>query len=158
MKPFRFPLESLRAVREHKEQAARERYAGALRACEEAATRMQTASTELSGCWARLCDQLAAGATGSDLLRTRAWCNVLELRVKERAAALAEARLVVDSRWHDLLLATRERETLERFFDRRRRAYNREVQRQEQKQLDEIAIQLVQSPAPLRFANHATAF
>jgi flagellar export protein FliJ len=157
MKPFRFPLQPLRAVREHKEQVVRERYARALRACEEAAALVQAASAELSACWTRLREQMASGATGDEMLRSRAWCNVLELRVKARAATLAEARLVVDAVWKELLLATRERKTLERFYDKRRRAYDGEVQREEQKLLDETAIQMVHFPTLLRPVNSAVA-
>ena len=69
MKAFRFSLQPLRTLREHKEEAARERYAGGLRACEEAAARVQTASIELAGWWTTLCDKLAAGVHGNELLR-----------------------------------------------------------------------------------------
>jgi flagellar export protein FliJ len=155
MKPFQFPLQPLRALREHKEAAARERYAGALRACEEAAAQVQVASTELTGCWTTLCEKLAAGVKGNDLLRARAWCNVLELRVKERAAALEKARQNVDAVWQDLMLATRERETIERFYDKRRLAYDLELQREEQKNLDELSIQFMRSPIASHLASRA---
>jgi len=150
MKPFRFPLQSVRTVREHKEQAARERYATTLRACETAAARVQAASVELTGCWATLCQKLAAGVAGDDLLRARAWCNVLELRVKERAAILEEARHAVDAVWQELMHATRDREAIDRFHGKRRRAHEREAARQDQKDLDELATQLTQFPMPLR--------
>jgi len=155
MKPFRFALQPLRAVREHKEQAARERYAAALQGCELAAARVQQAGTELSSCWVCLGEQLAEGVSGNDLLRTRAWCNVLELRLKERAAALEQARLAVDRAWQELAVATRERETLERFHDKRRRLYDLAQQREDQKALDEIAIQLSRSPLGLNAQTHA---
>jgi flagellar FliJ protein len=150
MKPFHFPLEPLRSIRQHKEQVARERYAKTLRACEEAAARVQAASVELTACWKTLCDKLAAGVSGDDLLRARAWCNVLELRVRERAAALEEARHAVDAVWEDLMVATREREGLDRLREKRRRNYDREAQREEQKNMDELALQLSQSPSALR--------
>jgi flagellar export protein FliJ len=155
MKPFQFPLQPLRSLREHKETAARERYAGALRVCEEAAARVQAASAELTGCWTTLCDKLAAGVKGNDLLRARAWCNVLELRVKERATALEKARHHVDAVWQDLMLATRERETIERFYDKRRLAYDRDLQHEEQKNLDELSIQFMRSPVAPHLAAHA---
>jgi flagellar export protein FliJ len=150
MKPFRFPLETLRTLRQHKEEEARERYAKTLRACEEAAARVQAASVELTACWKTLCDKLAAGVTGDELLRARAWCNVLELRVRERAAALEQARHAVDAVWNELMIATREREGLDRLHEKRRRTYDRDVQREEQKNLDELALQLAQSPVAVR--------
>ena len=85
-------------------------------------------------------------------MRARALCNVLELRVKERAATLEEARHAVDAVWKELMLATRDREALDRFHDKRLLAHSREVLREEQKDLDELAVQLIHSPAPLRLA------
>lgn len=150
MKPFHFPLQPLLTIRQHKEEAARERYAQTLRACEDAAARVQAASVELTACWKTLCDKLGAGVTGDELLRARAWCNVLELRVRERAAALEQARHAVDAVWQELMAATREREGLDRLHDKRQRAYDREVQHEEQKNLDELALQLTQSPVSMR--------
>src|SRR5437867_608101 len=110
MKPFRFPLQPLRAVRQHKEQLARERYVRAVRVCEEAAARAESAREELTVCWQMRSDKLEAGATGGDLVRARAWCQALEVRVKERTAALQTARQAAEAVWQELTLATRERE------------------------------------------------
>ena len=150
MKPFRFALQPILALKEQAELTARQRYAATLRACEEAAARVQQASVELTECWSGLCEKLAAGVNSSELLRARAWCNVLELRVKERAAALELARLAVDAVWQELMVATRERDGLDRLHDRRRSAYNRQVQAAEQKALDEVALQLANSPVANR--------
>ncbi len=155
MKPFRFSLQSLRVLREQKERAAQVHYTEALRACEEAAARVKSASDELSACWTTLCDKLSAGVNATDLLRTRAWCNVLELRLKERAGALEQARHMVDMVWREMMLATRDRETLDRFHDKRRRVYDREVQREDQKRLDELALRPVVSPSILSGASRA---
>jgi flagellar export protein FliJ len=154
MKPFHFSLEPLRSLRKQKEEVVRERYAQTVRACEEAAARVQAASVELTACWKTLCEKLAAGVTGDDLLRARAWCNVLELRVKERASALEQARLAVDAVWKELVVATRDRETLDKLHDKRRHAYDRELQREEQKYLDELSVQLAQSPLPFRVSSN----
>ena len=48
MKPFRFPLQSLRVLREQKEREAQQRFADAMRACEEAAFQLQEASDALA--------------------------------------------------------------------------------------------------------------
>ncbi len=155
MKPFRFSLQPMLSLKEQTEQAARERYAAALRACENAAARLQQASVELADCWTGLCQKLAAGVSGAELLRARAWCNVLETRVKECAAASERARQAAAAVWQELLAATREREGLERLRERRRASYHREAQAVEQKTLDELALQLLQSPASTRaLVNH----
>jgi flagellar export protein FliJ len=155
MKPFRFPLQPLRVIREQKERAAQQRYAGALRACEEAAARVRNTSEELNTCWATLNRELSSGVTGTQLLRTRAWCNVLELRLRERTGDLEKTRLEMDSVWQEVIRATRDRETLDRFHDKCRSAYDREMQRVEQNTLDELATQLSAVRTPMRMGAEA---
>jgi len=157
MKPFRFPLQPILSLKQQAEQSARERYAATLRACEAAAAQVQQASIELTECWTGLCQKLALGVASGELLRARAWCNVLELRVKERATALEKARHAVDAVWQELMFATREREGLDRLRDRRRAAYSRTVQAAEQKELDELALELINSPASVRVLANAAA-
>jgi len=157
MKTFRFPLQSLRVLRDQKERSAQKRYADALRACEDAAARVKTASDELSASWVTLGKELSAGVTAMELLRKRAWCNVLELRLKERTTVLEKARLSVDAVWQEMLNATRDREALDRYYKKTRRIYDRKVQSEEQKQLDELALRMADAPAPLEFAGQAKA-
>jgi hypothetical protein len=78
-----------------------------LRACESAAARVKAASDELAASWSALCQQISTGVSTTDLLRKRAWCNVLELRLKEQAHALEEARHNVDAIWDDLVVGSR---------------------------------------------------
>jgi flagellar export protein FliJ len=157
MKTFRFPLQSLRVLREQKERTAQKNYADALRAGEEAAARVKTAGDELSTGWTALAKELSFGVTAMQLLRTRAWCNVLELRLRERTGLLEKARLAVDAVWQEMLGATRDREALDRYYKKTRRVYDRKVQTEEQKQLDELAVRMADAPRPLEFAGHAKA-
>jgi flagellar export protein FliJ len=157
MKTFRFPLQSLRVLREQKERTAQKNYADALRACEEAAARVKTAGDELSAGWTTLSKELSFGVTAMQLLRTRAWCNVLEFRLKERTGQLEKARLAVDEVWEAMLGATRDREALDRYYKKSRRGYDRKVQTEEQKQLDELAVRMADAPSPLEYASHAKA-
>lgn len=152
MKTFRFPLQSLRVLREQKERNAQKRYAEALRVCDEAAARVKAAGDELSANWSALGKNLASGVTAMELLRTRAWCNVLELRLKERTNVLEKARLAVDAVWQDMLNATRDREALDKYYKKARRAYDRRAQVAEQKALDELAVRLADTPVPLEVA------
>ena len=153
MKSFRFPLQSLRVLRGQKERAAQIHYAEALRACEKAAGQVKAASDELNMSWMSLSRGLSTGVSAMELLRTRAWCNVLELRLKERADFLEKARLAVDAVWNEMLAATRDREALDRFYKKSRRAFEREVLHTEQKHFDELAVQLNNVPNPLQLAS-----
>jgi flagellar export protein FliJ len=142
MKPFQFKLQPVKILREHREKAARERYAESLRICEQAAADMQTAVDALTGSWKTLSSQLAKGLSGTDLAQAKAWCGVLELRVRERAAALQKARAALDAVWKEMSCATREREGMDKLFDKQRRAHHRAAAGEQQKHLDEMAIRL----------------
>jgi flagellar export protein FliJ len=140
MKPFRFSLQSLRVLREQKEQLAQQRFADALHACEEAAFQLHLASEELAAGWTSLCQDLSTGVPATKLMRTRAWCSVLEQRQKERAVTLQTARRAMDTAWREMMNAARDREVLDSYHDKCRRAYDREAQREEQKRLDELGV------------------
>ena len=53
-------------------------------------------------------------------------------------AALGRERERLNEAWQDMMLATRDRKLLEGFFEKCRRAHSLEVQREEQKTLDEL--------------------
>ena len=150
MKRFQFSLQPIRVLREQREREAQQRYAEMLRRSEEAALLLQLASEELAAGWNSLCQDLHLGVAASKLHRSRAWCNVLETRQKQRDAALKAARLAMNEAWREMILATREREALDRYHDKCRRAYDREAQRQEQKRLDELGLRLAVASGPLR--------
>lgn len=146
MKAFRFSLEPIRVLREQKERVAQQRFGEAMRACEAAAHQLQLASDELAAAWSSLCEDLARGVTVTLLLRTRAWCSVLERRQKDRALALENARRAMDAAWQEMMLATRDRKAIDRYHDKCRRAYDRAAQREEQKGLDELGVRRAAAP------------
>ena len=153
MKAFRFPLQPLRVLRERKEHAAQKKYVEALRVTEAAAGELHLASEELAAGWAQLCKEMSGGAVASALVRTRAWCNVLESRQKECAALLQAAQHALDAATRELMLAKRDREALERYHDKCRRAYDQSASREEQKRLDDLAIRAFNMFDPMRFPN-----
>src|SRR5512141_577861 len=103
-----------RAARKSKERGETN-YQNALQLCEKAAAQVKAASEELVACWASLGRDLSQGAPQTELLRRRAWCNVLELRLKERAHILEDARHSVDAVWSQLMLDARGREMFRQF-------------------------------------------
>jgi flagellar export protein FliJ len=146
MKRFRFALQPIRVLREQRERTTQQLFAEAMRACEDAAFELQEASEELAAGWTALCEELSAGVTATKLIRTRAWCSVLEHRQKERVESLNRARRAMDAAWREMMLATRDREALDRYHDKCRRAHDREMQREEQKTLDELGVRRACSP------------
>lgn len=81
-----------------------------IRQCEAAALRVKTAGEELAACWTALGLELSIGGSRTELLRRRAWCNVMELRLKEKAEQLEEARHALDKVWNDIMQISRGRE------------------------------------------------
>ncbi len=151
MKPFRFSLESLLVLRRQKERAAQQRYAQALTACEAARLQLQSATAEMAVGWDLLGLELENGIPAGRLASLRTWCKVLEIRWNERKAALNEARRAAGLLFQEMTGAVRDREALDRFYDKSRRAHIRAVQREEQKSFDELAVQMNGAPGPLQF-------
>ena len=150
MKPFHFSLELVRVLRQQKERLAQQSYATALTASNEAERQVQGAEAELTSVWNLLGGELRQGLTASRLAEFRSWCQVLEVRWQERRAAAAEARRAAERAFEQMTVAAREREALDRFHDKSRRAHNRAAQREEQKTIDELAVQLSTTPGPLQ--------
>ena len=142
MKPFRFPLKSLRVLREQKERTAQKRYVEALRASEEAAAKLDAGSHELAAAWTLLCEEVSESVTVAKLHQTRAWCGELERRCEQLSAALKLTQRLAHEAWRDMVLATRDREAIDKLRNKRRDEFNRDVQRDEQKQLDEMGLRL----------------
>ena len=154
MKPFRFPLESLRVLRKQKENVAQQHYADALADCGRAELHLQAAVAELTAGWDSLRHELVHGATAGEITGKRTGCLVLETRRDARKAALAEAHRAAEAAFQEMLAAVRDREALDRFHDKSRRAHDREVQRAEQKNFDEMAVQSSGANSLLQLAGH----
>jgi flagellar export protein FliJ len=140
MKEFTFPLESLRVLRKQKERAAQQRYARALEGCRKAEVQLRNAATELETGQSVLSRELTGGIAAGQLAGLRNWCLVLEIRWRERQAALTEARRVAGLLFREMTAAARDREGLDRFHDKARRAHEVQASRMEQKIFDEMAI------------------
>jgi flagellar export protein FliJ len=151
MKPFRFSLEMLQVLRKQTERVAQQRYVAALAARNGAELHLQRAAADLSVGWDQLGQELGRGITASRLADLRAWCKVLEGRWNERKTALEAARRAAEQAFQAMTTAVRDREALDRFYDKSRRAYDREVQRADQKTYDELAVQLSSTPGPLQY-------
>ena len=147
MKRFTFPLESVRVLRQQKERAAQQRYAKALAVCTKAETQLQNAAAELETGWSSLASELKTSVAASRLVHLRTWCTVLEIRWHERKAVLAEARRVAELAFQEMVAAMRA-------VSYTHLAYDLEVQREEQKNFDEMAVQSSESRGLLQFAGH----
>ena len=147
MKAFRFPLESIRVMRQQRERTAQQNYAHALAKCDAVARKLHVADEKLAEGRAAVKYELSQGAPASHIVGLRTWCVVLEARCHECETALTEARREAGVAFQALTLAAREREALERFHENSRRAWAHEAQVAEQKNFDELAVQRQSAPA-----------
>jgi flagellar export protein FliJ len=154
MKLFKFPLESLRTLRKQKERVAQQHYARALAVCDAAAAKLQSANQELSGAWDALLRELGCGVAAGKIQGLRTWCTALEARRNEFQAAVDEARCAAGTALREMIAAARDREALDRFCAKSRRAHERNVQREEQKNFDELAVQMSGTNRLLHLAGH----
>jgi hypothetical protein len=81
-----------------------------IRQCESAALRVKIAGEELAACWTALGLEMSIGGTRTELLRRRAWCNVMELRLKEKTEQLEQARHALDEVWNEIMQISRGKE------------------------------------------------
>src|SRR5579863_6912362 len=126
MKAFKFPLESLRTLRKQRENAAQQAYSRALAACENAERSLVLAEEELKTGHSMFQGELSAGSTASHLVHLKTWCKVLEIRRNERSTALAEARRGANEAFRTMTVAVREREALDKFYDKSVNKWQRE--------------------------------
>ncbi len=146
MKAFRFPLESLRTLRQQREQATQQHYARTLTLCDGAARVLQLAEMELLTGHALLQSELATGASAARIINLQTWCKVLELRRNECAAVLQAAQTEASEAFRALTAAARDREALDKFHEKSLRAWERTLLSAEQKMFDELAIQNAGGP------------
>jgi flagellar export protein FliJ len=138
MKAFRFRLQAVLTLREQAEQVAQQRCARAHAAVESAVTRVQSVEAEIDATEQTHRAQLAAGPQAGQLDQLRLYASLLHERRRQFARKLAEARQRADEAWRQLLLATQQREALERLRGRQQRAHDYQTARGEQQALDEL--------------------
>jgi flagellar protein FliJ len=137
---FRFRLERVRALRERREDAAKEELAGAMlrhRRCEE---EVQAAAARIARARAAQVDATRLPSSAHDLLARQAYLERTERAHQATRQDLQRHELELAHRRDALTQAARERQALERLKEHRRADHEKEVARQEGLMLDEIAI------------------
>lgn len=141
MKPFKFSLEAVATTRRRAEQTAMEEYAKSLLSRQTAMSQLEAVQRDLDDAWSRLRETLESGCSASSVTRLRQQAQYLEEQRKSREEHLAQAELAVSHAMQQMLIARKQREAVEKFRGRQRLAHDRDIQRETQKFLDEIATQ-----------------
>jgi len=137
---FRFRLERVRALRERREDAAKQELAGAMlrhRRCED---EVEAAAARLAGARAAQVDATRVTSSATDMLARQAYLERAERAHQATRQDLQRQELELAQRREALVHAARDRQTLERLKEHRRADHEREVARREGLILDEIAI------------------
>jgi flagellar export protein FliJ len=139
---FRFRLERVRALRERREDLARQALAQALTQRSDSRAHLDTVDANLEQARAeqRSATGPAATATAAELQARQAFVEHVE---NQRVAGLRELErheTLVAERDVELGCAAREHEMLERLKERQRNEHRRALERQEGGLLDEIAL------------------
>jgi flagellar export protein FliJ len=142
MRSFRFQLESVRALSEHAEAAARLGLAGELTAGLARAEELDGASRMLED--ARRVVPLADGSVVSawDLLAADAYLQRREASRNAALDALLTQERRIEAQRNLLIEASRRRQTLEKLKLRRRSAHRAEQERAELAYLNEVSLLL----------------
>jgi flagellar export protein FliJ len=142
MTPFRFQLESVRALSEHAEASARLGLAGELVSGLARADELDEASALLEGARHALPFDDGSVVSAWDLLATDAYLQRREsLRTNAVQALVAQQRRI-DAQRALLVDASRRRQTLERLKLRRKAAHRAEQERADLAYLNEVSLLL----------------
>ena len=147
MKRFRFTLEALLRLRERHEKQALQLYGAAVTAQQEAACRLAEAEADCETHWAIIREHIADAAPAAYVAQLQGYCHWIEECKRVSARALDQAEHVCRQRWLKLILARRAREAVDKLLVRQRECYDRELMREEQKQIDEMANRRLLAPA-----------
>ena len=137
---FRFRLERVRALRERREDAAKQELAGAMMRHRRSEDEVEAAAARLAGARAAQVDATRVASSAIDMLARQAYLERAERAHQATRQDLQRHELDLAQRRDALTEAARERQALERLKEHRRADHEREAARREGLMLDEIAI------------------
>ena len=137
---FRFRLERVRALRERAEDEAKEAFAGAMMDRLRSEQEMDDAARRVAQARDAQLDATAAPISATDLMARQAYLERSERAHQASQADLNRRDQALEERREELTEAARDRQALERLKENRRVEFQREQQRIEAADLDEIAL------------------
>ncbi len=137
---FRFRLERVRALRERAEDEAKEAFAGAMMDRVRSEQEMDDAARRVAQAREAQLDATAAPISAIDLMARQAYLERSERAHQASQADLNRRDQALEERREELTEAARDRQALERLKENRRVEFQREQQRIEAADLDEIAL------------------
>lgn len=139
MKAFRFSLQAILTLRQQREQEAQRQYARKLQAVEAAHRNLTATRRELQHLADEYHLRFHQGAQSQDLRRLDLYRHALNDRLTRFQQELAAARKAAERAWLALVHATQNRQALDQYRQKLRRAYDYTLARDEQRLLDDLA-------------------
>ena len=139
-RPFIFKLERVRALRERKEELAKEEFAASLAHRLRGEAMLHAAATTLEEARRQQRETAGMPVTAQELQTRQAFIERAERERESASLDLDRRDAEVDARRMTLQAAARDREVLERLKDRRRDQHKKESERREGALLDEMAL------------------
>ena len=139
MKQFRFSLQAVLTVRRREEQLALSHYARAALAYQHALANLRPARAELESVWARLQRELTKGLSAIALAQLQSYAGAVKERHRKLELEAEACSRAVHHASQILQSARQQREVVDRYFERKKRGYQRNLQWAEQKMLDDLS-------------------
>lgn len=140
MRRFQSRVTALRDLRQRREEEALQVHSRALQERQTAEDRLQASIGALQRHQLEIQAQLNSGCPAASLARQDGYRLMLEEHCREGRRRVADACAATEASLKAVLLSRREREVVERFCTREREDHQREQLREEQKNLDEMAL------------------
>jgi len=116
-----------------------EAYARTLQEQRRALAELQRVQGELEAAWADWHGAVTEGCVAGVIAQAQRYFQTVEGRRQQAAQRVKQCEREVQSALQSMLVARREREAVDAFFENQRLAYDRELQREERKLLDDMA-------------------
>jgi flagellar export protein FliJ len=139
MKRFHFTLEALGTLRKRQEQRAMDAYAQSLASRTLVQERLAAVRRDLEACWLESRARLRDNCAATEMAQIHAYQQSLALREEAEKNSLALAEQRVDAALDVMLHARRQREIVDKFFEKQKALHRRELAQGEQKFLDDLA-------------------
>ncbi len=113
----------------------------AIAARAQAARDLEEVQRHCDAGWQASRQSMKAGVTAAQLAKLGAYCRAMEELRRQSEATLHRAQRMVDEKWEKLLTIRQQREAVDKYYQRQRGVYERQLSREEQKALDDMAYQ-----------------
>lgn len=139
MKPFKFTLQAVRAVREREEQGALREYVAALRQLEDTKRNLEAIDRQLADGWDELRRSMGQSASMREVSRLQDYCDMVLQRKRELESVLQSMRQKANRSFARYLAAHQACAVVERCYENQKGRYHRQRVKYEQKTLDDVA-------------------